>query len=486
MATETPKIDVVIVGAGLSGLRAAKEIHNAGLSYAVLEALDRVGGKTLSMPTKDNGKAPVDLGAAWINDSGQAEMYALAQEFGLGLEEQRVEGTSIDQDTLGNITSMPYGMESGVRLAFFSHSTNTADNTVKLSSEQASELESVMAAIMEYVGRSNLENPHLGPDAAKLDSLTAMEFAEEGLGGSDAAHMLIAAMTRGLLGVNPDEISALQLVDYVKSATGLTNVLSEQKDGAQYLRVSKGSLSFATSLAAQLNPGSIRLSSPVKLISQSGGGCLVETTDGTKYSAAKVILSVPTPLYHKIRFEPELPAAKKALGQSTKFGYYAKTVLVFSSPWWREAGLSGCLNSEKGPISFARDTCASEEEQYSITCFHVAEAGRIWSELPAEKRREAVLEQYRTMFGAVAKEVPEPVQVLEKEWTKDPWVGGAAIPVMLPGVMTADTGRAIRDPVGHIHFVGTETAVMWKGFMEGAVRAGVRGAKEVITARTST
>lgn len=344
-----------------------------------------------------------------------------------------------------------------------------------------------MAAIMEYVERSDLENPHLGPDAAKLDSLTAMEFAEEALGGSGTAHMLISAMAGAMLGVNPDEVSALQFVDYVKSATGLPNVLSEQKDGTQYLRVSKGSLSFATGLAAQLNPGSIKLSSPVKRISQSaGGGCLVETTDGTRYSAAKVILSVPTPLYHTIRFEPELPAGKKALGQSTKFGYYAKTVLVFSSPWWREAGLSGCLDSEKGPISFARDTCAPEEEQYSITCFHVAEPGRTWSELPAEQRREAVLEQYRAMFGAVVKEVPEPVQVLEKEWTEDPWVGGAAIPVMLPGVMTGDAGRAIRDPFGHIHFVGTETAVMWKGFMEGAIRAGVRGAKEVIAALAST
>ncbi|EWY80864.1 hypothetical protein FOYG_16781 [Fusarium oxysporum NRRL 32931] len=356
MATNLYNPDVAVVGAGLSGLRAAREIQNSGLSCVVLESLDRVGGRTLSMSTKENGKAPVDLGAAWINDSSQTEMFALAQAFGFDLVKQRAEGISIYQDELGNVTLTPYEMES------------------VLSPEEIGKMEALTATINKF-----------GPDAAKLDSMTAMEFVDQECGGDRVAHSLMATVSGSLLGVSPDKISALQLVHYIKGGTGLTNAISELKNGGQYLRVQQGCQSFATCLATQLSPGTIQVSSPVQRIRQSEDGCVVETTDGTRYNAKKIVISVPTSLYHKILFEPELPTAKRTLGESTKFGYYAKTILVFSSPWWQENGLSGCLSSEKGPISFARDSCAPRDGQYSITCFHVAQQGQDWSELSAER-----------------------------------------------------------------------------------------------------
>jgi monoamine oxidase len=131
MATNLYNPDVVVVGAGLSGLRTAREVQNAGLSCVVLESLDRVGGRTLSMPTKENGKAPVDLGAAWINDSSQTEMFALAQAFGFDLVKQRAEGISIYQDELGNITPVPYDMESVVR-PHFSHFSFPTETTLTM------------------------------------------------------------------------------------------------------------------------------------------------------------------------------------------------------------------------------------------------------------------------------------------------------------------------------------------------------------------
>lgn len=360
-----------------------------------------------------------------------------------------------------------------------------------------------MQKIKEYVDRSDLEQPHLGPDAEYLDSLTASEWLDTEF-GSEVSDTLIKILTRNLLGVDPHELSALFLVDYIKSGTGLENMISDLKDGAQYLRniqgktaqtekripesstdIKKGNQNFSTQLAARLMPGSIKLLAPVKTITQSDDGCIVETNDGVQYSSKRVIVSVPTTLYRLIEFIPALPPSKRLLQESTKMGYYSKTVLVFSEPWWRSANLSGVFTSDNGPISFTRDTCVPETGLFSITCFHVGEPGRRWSTLSAEARQDAVLKQFRSAFSSVVDSVPEPINIVEKEWSKDPWARGAPNPVMMPGLMTSEAGQSIREPFGNVHFIGTETSLVWKGYMEGAVRSGVRGAKEVITALKS-
>ncbi|KAM5341222.1 hypothetical protein ACJ41O_015331 [Fusarium nematophilum] len=452
-------VDVVIVGAGLSGLRAATRIHAAGLSYVVLEAENRVGGKTLSVPATANGNALIDLGAAWINDSNQSEMYALAKEFNFDLVKQRAEGISLFQDPEGNVSSIPYGVPA------------------PLTPEQLQEMQAILGKISEYVERSNLEHPQDGPDAKKLDSLTALDFVDAEF-GSDLAKTLANTLTRALVGVDANELSALFLVDYIKSATGLTNIMSNVEHGGQYLRNRQGNQTFSIELAEKLNPHSVKLSTPVTSITQADDGCTVKTAGGSFHSK-KVIVSVPTSLYPLIDFRPELPVPKKELSESTKLGYWSKTVLVFSSPWWRDAGLSGEFTSD-GPICLTRDTCVPDANQYSITCFHVGEPGREWSRLSAKERQDAVLQQFRAAFGTVAI-VPEPTNILEKEWAKDHWFQGGPSPVMPPGIMTG-AGKSIREPFNNIHFIGTETSLVWKGYMEGAVRSGDRGAQEVIEA----
>lgn len=161
-------------------------------------------------------------------------------------------------------------------------------------------------------------------------------------------------------------------------------------------------------------------------------------------------------------------------------GHYSKTVYVFSSPWWREAGLSGAITSEDGPITFSRDTCVTELSQFSITCFHVGDPGRKMSELPILQRQKIIWDHFKILFQTAVNPVPEPINVIEKEWTIEPWIRGNPIPVMPPGLMTGEAGKAIRDPFKNIHFIGSETSLVWKGYMEGAVRSGTRGANEVI------
>ncbi|KAF4910273.1 putative flavin-containing monoamine oxidase A [Colletotrichum viniferum] len=443
-------VDVVIVGAGLSGLRAAVDIHKSGLSYVVLEAMDRVGGKTLSVPASPQGGV-VDVGAAWINDISQVEMYRLAKDFGFELIEQTATGLNLYRD----------------------NKRNTLDD------KQQAQLYEAFGQMAVLVDRSNPEIPWLGLDAKRTDSLTLAELGEKEIGGGIGS-VVLNVLSRACLGLESSEVGVLPVIDYVKAGTGLENISSDLQDGAQCLRNRQGNQTFSARLAENFNAGAVKLSMPIFKTTQSDEGCMASTSPGPEYRCKKVLLSVPSTLYPLIEFMPSLPATKEALNKS-KLGYYSKTILGFERPWWRDAGFSGAIASETGPIVFSRDTCVPDDRQYSITCFHVAEPGRQWAKLRARDRLEAVLKQFRAMFSTVVDDVPEPINIIEKEWTKDPWARGAPSPIMGPGVLTSDAGKAVRETVGHIHFIGTETSLVWKGYMEGAVQSGIRGTKEVIT-----
>jgi len=164
-------------------------------------------------------------------------------------------------------------------------------------------------------------------------------------------------------------------------------------------------------------------------------------------------------------------------------GFMVKVILVYHRPWWRELNLSGTFQSMRGPVSFTRDTCVEEDNQYSITCFMAGDSGRLWAKLPQATRRKRVVDQVHRLAvaaGTVATAIPDPINIIEQDWSKEPWIRGVPSPVMPPGLMTSEAGQSIRAPVGNVHFVGTETAVVWKGYMEGAVRSGIRGAAEVV------
>ncbi|KAI8652549.1 Amine oxidase [Fusarium keratoplasticum] len=351
----------------------------------------------------------------------------------------------------------------------------------KLTPEQQKGFDEIAYKVGEYVERSNLKNPHLGPDAAELDSMTIAQFAEKKFGGTLVARLFFTELAKGLVGTQPEQISALHLIGYIKSGGGLAIMMSDGKHGGQYLRNRQGQQQFAKNLAAELHPGTVRLSHPVKSIIHSDDCVLVYTANRKQFRADRVIVSIPTPLYPRIHFEPELPLAKKALGDSNKLGCYSKTVFVFSSAWWREADLSGTVNSP-GLITFSRDTVVPEDEQYSITCFHLDAPGLEWSKLQGHEKQDAAWREFHKMFSVVVDKVPKPTKVIQQDWTLEPWAWGAPSPFMVPGIMSGEPGQSIRDPVGHVHFIGSETALVWKGYMEGALRSGVRGAQEVIEA----
>ena len=241
--------------------------------------------------------------------------------------------------------------------------------------------------------------------------------------------------------------------------------------------------SLATGLASKLKPGSIVLKSAVLSIDQSRtGNVLVTVRGGQQYRARKVIISVPTPLLQDIRFSPLLPEKARQLSQSTSLGTYSKAILRYSEPWWTRSALCGLTQSFVGPVSSTRDTSNASLGHYSLTCFIVGEPARIWAELPSQERRQQVLDQLADIFGPKhATEARDPLEYFEEELSKEEFSKGAPCPVTVPGILSG-LGNVLGSTFQDVHFVGTETGRSWKGYMEGALESGERGAGEIVDA----
>ena len=241
--------------------------------------------------------------------------------------------------------------------------------------------------------------------------------------------------------------------------------------------VNPGTQSIAEGLAASLSPGSVMLDTAVKSILQTPEGVEVHSTVGHVFRGRKVIVAFSTPLYGKISFDPPLPSEKALLVGSTKLGYYTKVMASYSRPWWRDNGLCGASQSFLGPAAATRDTSDDSRFRFRLTSFIAGQPGQEWSRQPPAERRAAILAQLSHLFGS--DEAHHPTEYVEQQWSSEEWSLGCPCPYTPPGVLTK-VGEYLTEPHGHVHFVGTETAVEWKGYMEGALTSGIRGANEVV------
>lgn len=395
-------VDVVVVGAGLSGLQAAVDLHKAGLKVKVLEARDRVGGKTWSRPAHGSF---CDVGAAWINDTNQSRMFALAKQFGLDLVVQNTKGRIVVDDGVGKLKTHPYGQLL----------SNDSD---KAEIEDVIRIRDLFESTCQQI---DINSPMASGQRLRkdLDSITFEEWIKSHGPFKEDALNALKIGTRAMLGVEPNEMSALYFLDYCKSGGGYMLMRSDLKDGGQYLRVAQGTQSFSKGLAAQLPEDTVAFLSPVRHIEQKDGRVKVVSARGV-YEAARVVLSVPTPLYSEITFNPGLPPEKLQLAASTRLGDYCKSIVFYSTPWWREHDLCGLTQSVHGPFAVTRDSSVDQDGHYSLTCFVVGGPARGWMALPRADRDEAVLRQIERLFGPFAK-VEKPVEIAEQIWKVGPF-----------------------------------------------------------------
>ncbi|KAL4736091.1 hypothetical protein BDV11DRAFT_173208 [Aspergillus similis] len=460
--------DVVILGAGLAGLTAAHELVRAGLSCIVLEARDRVGGKTWSLPTAD-GKGSIDVGAAWINDTNQSRTYALAKRFGAELIVQNTTGNAVLEDFDGSVKPFPYGELPDVSTILIAFIPRFGEATTKNVAEIRDMCEADCQAVDIWL-----------PKDTNLDSLTFEAYLRS-RGATKSAIGTATVWTRAMLGLELSEVSALYFLNYCKSGGGLLQMRSDRKDGGQYLRIRGGTQRFAKGLAASLPPSVLRLESPVQTIIQENDGRSVKIqSNGIVYAARKVISTVPGPALKNITFHPPLPPVKRAWSESLYYGYYTKAMMEFKRPFWVERGFCGLAQSFVGPAGVIRDSSVPQDNQYVLTCFMGGDPGRVWAGLSTPEREKALLKQLGKLYGVPDLE-EQFIRMTAYEWVHDEFAGlGCPCTSLPPGVLDSLGGDGLRAATGNLHFAGTETAGEWKGYMEGAVRSGERAASEVV------
>ena len=311
-------------------------------------------------------------------------------------------------------------------------------------------------------------------EARDHTTLTALDFMtlEEWLRRHEhheEAGVPLRAAARFELGVEPSEVSALFFINYYKSGRTSTTVRGDRTKTTQRRRIASGASSLVHGLANELPPETVVLRSPVRRIEQKEDCVRVLSARGV-YRASRVIVSVPTSLYHEIQFTPPLPDAKQKLSKSTRAGDICKVLLSYDRPWWRDVPIAYDYGS------FIEVHDSGSQDSYSLTCVLGGQAARDWALLDPEIQEKAVLDEIRRIYASSV-DVEKPISVAEQIWKHEQWSQGSS-PVMGPGMLEYE--HELRAPFDRIHFVGTETAQEWRLHMEGALRSGERGAEEVL------
>jgi len=254
-------------------------------------------------------------------------------------------------------------------------------------------------------------------------------------------------------------------------------VLLDSENGAQGIRI-RGSAHGVSLKLAELLDEHIRLNNPVTSITQDSSIATIAVLDGTTFTCKRVIVAVPPLLCERIKFTPSLPTRRHHLAQRMPMGQVIKCLIFYDSPFWVDDGFSGEVVTDQQGFSICFDASIPDIEQYALVGFFNGNPARQWSEMTKEERKEKVVHTLVKYFGDKAS---HPIDYLEQDWCKEPWVEGGYTGLFGPGVLTT-CGETLTAPFGRIHWAGTETASSWAGYMEGGVQSAERVTNEVIAA----
>ncbi len=444
---------VIVIGAGLAGLSAARHLVANGADVTVVEARDRVGGRTEGGVTADG--TPVELGGQWVGPT-QNRMYELIAELGLETFPTWNQGQTLIQ--LGGRTS---------RMA------STRGAVPKLNPFALADLAQGMARFNRAANKVPLTEPWRAGKARDLDGQTFETWIRKNLRTTTGrAYFRVAC--EAIFSAESSDLSALHALFYAHSGTDLDTLIGVDR-GAQQDRIVGGSIRIAEAIGAALGDR-VRLSTPVRRIDQDDAGVRVTTRDGLVIEGSQVIVTLPPTLAGRLEYGPTLPSWRDQLTQRLPAGSVIKLYAIYPEPFWRADGLNGQAASDEGPIKVTFDNSPPSGTPGVLMGFMEANDGREWARRSLADRRQAAIDCFVRYFGPGA---ANPTEYLERDWMGEEFSRGCYGAHFTPGVWTA-FGPALRESVGRIHWAGAECSPVWNGYMEGAVRSGEATAADVI------
>ena len=457
MANGTPtRTDVVVVGGGLAGLSAARRLAVQGRSVIVLEARDRLGGRTCTVQSGDG--TAVDVGGQWLGPT-QKRALALVEELGLETLEQ---------------------YSSGRKHLLLRGRHRTYKGTIpSLPPHNLVDLQLALSKVDRLARRVDTGAPWNSPGAAEWDGTTLATWMRRNVRTRVTREMFRVAVN-AVFSAEPEELSLLHFLFYAASGGNFMQML-EIEGGAQQTRVVGGTQQLAERLAEAVREagGEVRLETPVRGVHRGPSGAEVITDSGS-VRCDRVVAAMAPPLAGRIDWQPELPPRRLQLMHRMPMGSVMKCIAIYERPFWRERGESGESVSDTGPMAITFDDSAPDGRHGALLGFVLGDRARDWGARGAQERRDAVVQQFTTLFGEQA---ARPVDYIEKDWCADPWSAGCYVAIMPPAVMTR-YGSVLREPVGPVHWAGTETATVWNGYMDGAIQSGERAAGEILESAT--
>ncbi len=457
-----PRVDVVVVGAGLAGLVAATQLTTSGHSVRVLEARDRVGGRVWNH----------DIGGGHIAERG-ATFIGPTQNHVAALARQLKIPTFRTYDIGKNVY-----IAGGERLTY---SDRGPFGTAPPDPAIEGELATIVLALDQLATSIDVSKPWDAPHAVALDGQTVAGFLTEH-SASPRLRNVGAAALRAIFGAEPRELSLLFTLFYIAASGDAKHPGTFQRNfntrgGAQQDRLVGGSQRLPLALAKRLGDA-VALGTPVRSIAQTRSGVTV-VSDAITVSAQRVVVALAPTLAGRIAYDPILPFARDQLTQRYGQGTLTKVTAVYDEPFWRAQGLTGSAVTTGFPISIAYDDSPPGGRPGIAFGFVGGDNARRYAGMGATARRQAVLKQLARLYDD--KRALKPTQFFETNWSQQEWTRGC--PVGIPAVGSfVSYGPRLRKPVGRIHWAGTETATYWNGYMDGAISSGERVAAEVSAA----
>ncbi|GAA1474002.1 NAD(P)/FAD-dependent oxidoreductase [Corynebacterium felinum] len=435
--------DVVIIGAGPAGLSAAHRLRQAGHDVTVVEARDRVGGRTRSDVM--NG-AWYEIGGQWVSPD-QTELIALLEELDLETYQRYREGDSLYLGFDGEVRR--YTGE------LFPCCEHTQQEMVRM-----------IEHLDEIVAQMDPQAPWDHPRAHELDSISFKHWLETLSDDEEARHNIGLFIAGGMLTKPAHAFSALQALHMAASAGSFSNLVDE--DFILDARVIGGMQEVSVRLADRIGEENIILNRPVRTINYTDEGVTVFADGGIEVRAKYAILAVPPTLYHRISYVPEMPRLQHVMHQHQSMGLVIKVHATYSTPFWRDKGLSGTCFSSQHLVQEIYDNTNYGDERGTLVGFVSDVNADAMFQLDANERKKTILEAMAVFLG---EEALTPESYYESDWGSEEWTRGAyAASYDLGGL--SRWGRYNLDPVGRIYFACSDIAGEGYQHVDGAVRMG--------------